>query len=939
MLRSLAQAPPRVLYHDIRSMIIMGAMMWMSGLGCEETTIPPLTDRPTMDQALMMPDQGLNDQRDVEIRSDAGGVDEGIVIDMRSQVEPPLIPVEVVLDLGLERTPAGVANRLSCRALDRNGREVPLDPLWGNPRFDLRPLDGWVWADEEGGVAVGARVGDYEARCSFSSLGLRSQPGIWTVSPGQPKRVITRVDTPDVSAGDVVTARCRIFDDYDNAIEPEEVSWTLDPPLFDLEIGDGGSARFEPTRVGGYHISCALAESMGAEITPASVQVTPGLPAALSATFVGGRQLFAVGDLVEISPEVVDQYDNLITGVEVEIQISPQLPRFGNRRFYAERSGLYTLTISVIGDTLYDLPLEVRRFFTVEDGAPRITCEHPQVGEQMMLSSVEVSGRVLDLSEISRFTVNGSSVSLDAQGRFTTRITPTWGLNVVELIAEDALGAESLERCMFFASGLYLSEDRAITDAALLHLSQDAIDDGTPRSPINSLGDLLGEMLNSSELVDTIDDALSAQNPIVPTQCRFDTFLGCAFSAGARYESLDVGGVNSISLRLISGGVSVDAVVRNVTVGMRTTGTLSQGGEVSLSSARVVAELDISLSGGVPRVSVRGNPTVTLGNIDLDLDISFSIARSVINAVLNLILGAFEDLITDQLSDTLESYITDEVDNILSTALNSLDLSSIGLNLNLPRPFGAGAYRLGLNFSLNRLDVNSSRLRIGMSSQVSGARNQLLSINGVPSPTGLRRVELSPGFTNDAAGSAHVTILNSILTRLWRGKYFDVTTLPEMTGGEAELQLQLLVPPAVQLDPLGNGATLHFGPAVAEIEVPALFDEPIILNLGGIASSSISLVGNTFSFNQIRVDQLFLSSPGFVMSEEGSAAIEDLLIGVVQSLLDEALNTALPSFPVPDFALPNSLSVYGVPRGTRLGVRDLSLTQDGARLIGKGDLR
>ena len=46
---------------------------------------------------------------------------------------------------------------------------------------------------------------------------------------------------------------------------------------------------------------------------------------------------------------------------------------------------------------------------------------------------------------------------------------------------------------MFFASGLYLSEDRAISDAALLHLSQDAVDDGTPRSPISSLGDLLGE--------------------------------------------------------------------------------------------------------------------------------------------------------------------------------------------------------------------------------------------------------------------------------------------------------------------------------------------------------------------------------------------------------------------------------------------------------------
>jgi hypothetical protein len=742
-----------------------------------------------------------------------------------------------------------------------------------------------------------------------------------------------------VIAGEVVEAECTVFDEYENVIEGDELTWILDPPLFDLNIDDEDVARFEPTRTGDYTVTCAISEAMGVEATPASVLVQPGLPAALISTLASGRPVFSVGDVVELSSEVMDQYDNVITGVEVNIETSPPLPRFGERRFYADDAGLYTAITQVEGDTLNDIPLEVRRPFTVEDGAPRITCESPLIGEQTSLASIEVSGRVIDISEISRFTVNGSPVPLDNQGRFSTRVNPTWGLNVVELVAEDLFGAESLERCMFFASGLYLSEDRAITDAALLHLSQDAIDDGAPRSSINSLGDLLGEMLNSSQLVNTIDGVLDAQNPIVPTQCRFDTWLGCVFSAGARYESLEVGGVNSISLQLISGGLRVDAMIRNVVVGLRTTGTLNQGGEVSLSSARVQADLDISLNAGIPQVSVRGNPTVTLGNITLSLNISFSIAQSVINALLNVILDAFEGLITEQLSSTLETYITGTVDNILSSALNSLDLSSIGLNLNLPRPFGDGNYRLGLTFSLSRLDVNSTRLRMGLSSLVSGSRTQLLSINGVPSPTGLRRVELSPGFTNDAAGAAHVTILNSILTRLWRGKYFDVTTLPEDTGGEAELQLQLLVPPAIQLASRGTGATLHFGPAVAEISIPALFDDPITLNLGGIASSSISLVGETLSFNQISVDQLFLSSPGFVMSEEGSSAIETLLVDVIQSLLDEALNNALPSFPIPDFALPNSLNVYGVPRGTRLGVRDLSLTLDGARLIGKGDLR
>ena len=917
-------------------------IMIVMALGCAESINPPLREQLIIDQGVTSLDEGFAVKVDARIDfntipEDMG--DAGVVVDMRPEVEFPLTPVDIVVMLGVEETQAGITNHISCRVLDQNGQEVNLDPTWGSPRFDLRPLTGWSWSDEDAGLVMGEQVGEYEARCYFPSLGLRSTPQTWLVSPGEPKRVITRVDTTKVAAGEIVEAQCDIFDAYENPIEESDLDWILEPAIVDLDDREVDRVRFEPIRTGDYQLTCALADAMGAELFPALVEVTPGLPAALNSEFTSGRQIYTVGEMVELSSEVIDQYENIITGIELSSRISPLLPRFGDRRFYADRAGSYTATISVEGETLNDVPLEVRRSFLVEDGAPRILCESPLTGEQTTLSSVEVTGRVIDISDVTRFTVNGVSVPLNNQGRFSTQVNPTWGLNVVELVAEDQFGAESFERCMFFAAGYYLSEDRAINDVALLHLSQDAVDDSVPRSPIGSLGDLLGEMLNSDELVNTIDNALEAQNPIVSTECRFSTFLGCVFSAGAVYESLEVGGENSISLRLISGGVEVDAIVRNIGVGLNTTGTIDQGGTVYLDSARVVAQLNISLSGGVPQVTVRGEPSVTLGNITLSLDISFSIARSVINALLNTILNAFEGLITDQLSSTLEQYITSEVDHILSVALNSLDLSALGFNLNLPRPFGIGSYRLGLTFALNRLDVTSSRMRMGMSSLVSGSRTQFLSIEGVPSPTGLRRVELSPGFNNDSAGAAHVTLLNSVLARLWRGKYFDASVLPASTGGEFGLQLQLLVPPAVELNTWGNRATLHFGPAVAEITIPALFDDPITLNLGGIGSTSISLVGETLNFNQITIDQLYLSSPGFVMSEEGSDAIDRLLVDVIQSLLDGALNEALPSFPIPDFALPNSLSAYGVPRGTRLGVRGLSLTQDGARLIVKGDLR
>ena len=45
------------------------------------------------------------------------------------------------------------------------------------------------------------------------------------------------------------------------------------------------------------------------------------------------------------------------------------------------------------------------------------------------------------------------------------------------------------------------------------------------------------------------------------------------------------------------------------------------------------------------------------------------------------------------------------------------------------------------------------------------------------------------------------------------------------------------------------------------------------------------------------------------------------------------------SLPVPDFALPDSLDEFGIPRGTRLGLRNLSLDNTVTHFVIDGDLR
>ena len=92
-------------------------------------------------------------------------------------------------------------------------------------------------------------------------------------------------------------------------------------------------------------------------------------------------------------------------------------------------------------------------------------------------------------------------------------------------------------------------------------------------------------------------------------------------------------------------------------------------------------------------------------------------------------------------------------------------------------------------------------------------------------------------------------------------------------------------------------------------------------------------------FDPITIEDLVISSPDIQLNTEALNSIEELVVTVMQDILNEALNQALPVFPIPEFALPNSLNAYGVPNGTILRAENLSLSSDTTRLIVKGNLR
>ncbi|MCA9539105.1 MAG: hypothetical protein KC620_09460, partial [Myxococcales bacterium] len=534
-----------------------------------------------------------------------------------------------------------------------------------------------------------------------------------------------------------------------------------------------------------------------------------------------------------------------------------------------------------------------------------------------------VQAQVTDVAGLAAVEFDGQPVELDAQGRFQVNVQPSWGLNVHELTARDAVGNENSVFCAFFAADTYLGENDALFDAVALHMTQAALDDGPPSNPISSLVDLLRRVLDSPALVATIDEALRAQNPIVPNDCRASLpIIGCVARLGAEYRGLRVGGPHALSANMVNGGLQFVARLNNLAVDFRTTGTISVSGTMNVDYVLVDLTFNVRLNNGRPEVTLRRTNRVEVGSLNLDLD--GAIAR-LFDGAIDLIFGAFEGTVREQLVGALRGFLESELDALLSSVLDSLDLASLGLGFDVPTIDGSPPIGLALGVAFDQIDVTDQRMRIGISTRVNGDTRQPARSAGVPMVEPPARVALAP--RGNVAGAISLGVINQVLHRLWRAGFFHFDDAGSLLGDLPEgtaLGLRVIIPPAAE-GIGGEHVRLHLGPAVGEVTYPGLFDEPLRLRLVATVTAGVQLVGDQLVFGQITIESLHFVVEDVAMTADGRATLERDLRRIVQALADQALNQLLPAVPIPDFALPDDLERYGVPRGTRLGLRNATL--------------
>jgi hypothetical protein len=86
-------------------------------------------------------------------------------------------------------------------------------------------------------------------------------------------------------------------------------------------------------------------------------------------------------------------------------------------------------------------------------------------------------------------------------------------------------------------------------------------------------------------------------------------------------------------------------------------------------------------------------------------------------------------------------------------------------------------------------------------------------------------------------------------------------------------------------------------------------------------------VGDELRFGNLHIEQLYFSTDATTLDSTTKAILENFLLNLLQSVINNSLNNALPALPIPSFELPQSLSQYGIPGGQNLGIQTSSYQQ------------
>jgi hypothetical protein len=850
---------------------------------------------------------------------------------------PPPTP-QVVLSSARTTAPKSVAAGdtivVSCALVDVQGNVLQPGKDAGQELVFV-PNDS-VQTDMSG-KTIAVRAGSVDVRCSFPSLGVGDDVGTSiAITPGPVASVDTAVSATSIVAGNGVTATCTAHDAFGNEVPAAQPTLTSTPT-------EGGNVvtglKGSFTRAGLYDLAC---EVPGAKSRPVPVEVVPGLPASVVVSPEPTKSLYPVGSVVSIEALVADAYNNPILDAPTQYASTPSSSAtLGDKHFQYLADGLYTLTATVAPPTSTGQPLVSQVQIEVGGLGPTIECDSPGDGTMLSAtpgSSVSFGGTVKSPNGTVSVTVNGAPATLTGS-TFSAPMTTRFGINFADIVATDKNGAQSTRTCSFLVANQWAPESGLYADTIDLTLTQRAVDDVSRAGSVNSFGDMLYAVANSSGLASTLDSALKASNPLKPSSCDSQTctFLGCIcwYSSGIDYQGLSLPGPQSVDLTLVDGGLAAHVYVPNVGVNLHVFGDVGPvpydtSGWATFSYLDVKMTIDTAISGGKLHGAIRANTVVTtVGSVSTNFS---GVDGWIIN---NVLVPLAQGTIQGKVRDVVTSYITNNFNSVIDGVLSGLDISTLGTSFFVPRLDGGWPIPLSVGIGFSSLSTTPSRMLIGISSQLTAHAQQALPSLGVPIPTGQVLDDMTISAPSSAGVAVHVGVFNQALHALWRGGLFKATLTGSQLGNglpaQAGVQMTTLLPPVAEIS--GSSVELSLGALQLQVTYPGLFGgtdgqgkplPPLDVELGARATATPTLVGNDLQFGRFTISELHFSTGDVSLDPMTNQVLTSLLQSLLQQLVDQSLNKSLPALPIPSFQLPASLQTFGVGPG-KLGLTNMSL--------------
>jgi hypothetical protein len=423
----------------------------------------------------------------------------------------------------------------------------------------------------------------------------------------------------------------------------------------------------------------------------------------------------------------------------------------------------------------------------VTDTPPILEITTPQRGTFSDAGEVMVSGRVTDEGPV-RVTLDGTDISVAADGTFNTTITVEAGISIIETHAIDAAGND-------------VRDVRAVLAGTL------APSDGTVDSPIGArLGpaglDAVGDAIAGAAENINFTTAAQAMNPVYNnTGClgaRIDitsvTLSNIAAALVPKANALDTAvAIDDVVVRM-------DADYKAACIGGSTTIT------VRVTKARIRDDLGVTIAAGKLKTSLP-SPTVALEGFSIDI---------------GGVPGAVESLLRDKAREGVEkalvSVIKSKVPPIADTRLAGL----------IARPYTASV--LGnmttVGVSPTEVELSASGLFVAIDTSLVVEGGEGGTFVATPMPITSAPVQSAEGLGVLVADDA----VNQLFAGLWAAGAFDQSLAIDAVGPAAALldddvrtlDVTMSLPPTVTTS--GSGLELAIGDLIVTAKDEAGFE-------------------------------------------------------------------------------------------------------------------